>query len=136
LKKKRERKSNSFQCGPVLSEKIEAAPPDQPPFDVMMIESMTYTLAKSRGLILPIRWENIPNMEKVFSSIKEMAPIKEGYGVVIGGEPIVTFYNQEKLPFKPTKWADMLRPELKGKIAIDKYYAVETLYMAAYYAWE
>jgi len=112
--------------------KIELAPENQLPWDVVMTESMEHMVLRKKNLILPIREENIPNLEKTFPAVRQMIKDLGGYGIIIGGEPIAPVYNSEKITFRPTTWADLLRPELKGKVSISKDYWVETLYQAAY----
>jgi len=115
--------------------KLQAAPADDPPFDLFQHESMTYEIARKKRLTLPLRAENIPNLKKVFPAVKRFKPMVEGYGVVIGGQPIAPLYNPDvmkKLGVKPTKWADFMRPEMKCKTAFEKDYWVFDLYTAAY----
>ena len=112
--------------------KIKAAPKNQPPWDVVMSDPMEYSVLRKADFLLPIREENVPNIKNIFPSVRKMKKYMDGYGVIVGGEPTIPMFNPHCLTFKPTSWKDFLRPELKGKISINKYWWVENLYQAAY----
>jgi len=115
-----------------LYAKIKASPKNQPPWDVVMSDPMEYSVLRNAGFLLPIREENIPNIKNIFPSVRKSKKYMDGYGVIVGGEPTIPMFNPHCLTFKPTSWKDFLRPELKGKISINKYWWVENLYQAAY----
>jgi len=111
--------------------KIKAAPADQPPYDVIMTDPMSYKVLENAKFLLKIRENNIPNIKNIFPAVRKMKYM-DGYGVIVGGEATIPMYNTKYIAFKPTSWTDFLRPELNGKISIGKDYWVENLYQAAY----
>jgi spermidine/putrescine-binding protein len=115
-----------------LVTKIIAAPPDQPPYDVLLGEGRIYTQATINKLILPLNLDKIPNHKDVWPALKKLAGYQEGYGVPYQGSPVTLAYNPNKVPFTPTLWKDFLRPEVKGKISLDQYWWLQNFYIAAY----
>lgn len=111
--------------------KIKVSPKDQPPWDVIMCDPMEYSVLRNAEFLLPIREENVPNVEKIFPAVRDMSYM-DGYGVIVGGEGTIPMYQPEVMDFTPTSWKDFLRPELKGEVTYSKSYWVETLYQAAF----
>lgn len=115
-----------------LVTKIIAAPPDQPPYDVLLGEGRIYTQARINNLILPLNLDNIPNHKDVFPALKKLPGYRDGYGVPYQGSPVSIAYLTKKVPFTPNSWKDYLRPEVKGKISLDRNWWYENFYVAAY----
>ncbi len=115
-----------------LVTKIIAAPPDQPPYDVLLGEGRIYTQARINNLILPINFDNVPNHKDIFPALKRYSGYQERYGVPYQGGTVALVYLPEKVPFKPTSWKDFVRPEVKGKITFDRAWWLENFYVAAY----
>lgn len=111
--------------------KIKVSPKDQPPWDVIMCDPMEYSVLRKAEFLLPIREENVPNMDKIFPAVRNM-DYMDGYGVIVGGEGTVPMYQPKVMDFTPTSWKDFLRPELKNEVTFSKTYWVETLYQAAF----
>lgn len=114
-----------------VTSKILAAPADNPPYDVIFGESMVYSMARANDLLLPVRPGNVPNLADVWVPCKTMPAVAEGYGVPFDFGHNVMVYIPANLGFELTSWTDLLRPELKGKVALSRNYWVENLYMAA-----
>ena len=115
-----------------LVTKIIAAPPDQPPYDVLLGEGRIYTQARINDLILPLNLENIPNHKDIFPALKRYSGYQERYGVPYQGGTVALVYLPAKVPFTPTSWKDFTRPEVKGKITFDRAWWLENFYVAAY----
>ncbi len=111
--------------------KIKASPEDQPPYDVFMADGWNYIAAMNIERLLPIRKENIPNAKDIFPELLKRAPWVKGYGVPFDGGLYVPVYNPNEIEFTPTSWKDLLRPELDGRLTMDKtfYYG---LYASAF----
>lgn len=115
-----------------LVTKIIAAPPDQPPYDVLLGEGRIYTQARANNLILPLNLGNIPNHKDIWPALMKLEGYREGYGVPYQGAPVALVYMTKKVPFTPTSWRDFTRPEVKGKVALDRAWWLENFYLAAY----
>ncbi len=114
-----------------VTAKVLAAPADNPPYDIIFGESMVYTMARANNLVLPIRAENVPNLGSVWEPIKRVPAVAEGYGVPFDFGHNVMVAIPANLGFGLASWKDLLRPELRGKVALSRNYWVENLYMAA-----
>jgi len=115
-----------------LVTKIIAAPPDNPPYDVLLGEGRIYTQARINNLILKLNLDNIPNHKDIYTALKKMPGYKAGYGVPYQGSPVAIVYLYKKVPFTPDSWNDYLRPEVKGKISLDRAWWFENFFVAAY----
>ena len=115
-----------------LVTKIMAAPADQPPYDVLLGEGRIYTQAKINNLILPINFDNIPNHKDIFPALKKLKGYRERNGIPYQGSPVALVYLPGKVPFKPTSWSDLTRPEVKGRVCLDRAWWLENFYLAAY----
>ncbi|MBM7871186.1 putative spermidine/putrescine transport system substrate-binding protein [Clostridium pascui] len=69
-----------------------------------------------QGLFEKINTENIPNLNNVYDLAK--APQGEGYGPAYTINSLGIVYDPEVIKTPITSWADLWKPELKGKIAI------------------
>jgi spermidine/putrescine-binding protein len=115
-----------------LVTKIIAAPPDQPPYDVLLGEGRIYTQARINNLILPINFDNIPNHKDIWPSLKKYPGYRDKYGVPYQGAVVGLNYLPKKVPFTPTAWKDFTKPEVKGKVCLDRAWWLENFYLAAY----
>ncbi len=114
-----------------VTAKVLASPDDNPPYDIIFGESMVYTMSRANDLILPLRPENVPNVENVWEPIKELPAVADRYGAPFDFGHNVMVLIPANLGFELGSWKDLLRPELRGKVALSKNYWVENLYMAA-----
>jgi spermidine/putrescine-binding protein len=100
---------------------ILAAPPDDPPVDVTLAADADYVLGVERKLWQPIRYANVPNAGKIFPITKKLSPTTE-FGIPFDVGIHVLMYRKDKISKAPTSWADLMRDEFKGKIAIERWY--------------
>ncbi|MCF8070658.1 MAG: extracellular solute-binding protein [Desulfobacterales bacterium] len=101
---------------------IIAAPENDPPLDVTITADSDYLLGVKRKLWLPIRYENVPNADKIFDIIKdEMSPTTE-YGVPFDVGIHVLMYRKDLVKTPPASWKDLFADEYKGKIAIERWF--------------
>jgi spermidine/putrescine-binding protein len=115
-----------------LVAKIIASPPDQPPYDVLLGEGRLYTQARMNNLVLPINFDNIPNHKDIWPTLKNYDGYRDRYGVPYQGSPAGLIYSTKRTPFTPTLWKDFTRPEVKGKISLDRAWWYENFYLTAY----
>ncbi len=91
--------------------KVSAAR-SNPPLDVMMLDPGPSLTAAAQDLIVPFPAEN----SKHFADIHPAA--KSGLGVAPCFQVIGIAYNPERVKTPPTSWADMWKPEYKGRVGI------------------
>jgi len=91
--------------------KIRSAPEDEPPFDVTITEGYFYLLGRNDDLFLPVRTENVPNLEEVIDYYREFRTTE--FGVPVDGAPTTLIYRDDK-DFKPTTWADLASNEVSN----------------------
>ncbi len=101
---------------------IIAAPEDQPPLDVAETADADYLVGVKRKLWLPLRYENIPNIDNVHPYVKDqMSPTLE-YGVPFDLGVHVLMYRKDLVKQAPQSWEDLFRDEFKGKIGIERWF--------------
>lgn len=101
---------------------IIAAPEDQPPLDVAETADADYLVGVKRELWLPLRYENIPNIDNVYPYVKnEMSPTIE-YGVPFDVGMHILLYRKDLVEQAPQSWEDLFRDEFKGKIGIERWF--------------
>lgn len=83
--------------------------------DVIELSQVTATEGAQKGLFQEIDYSKIPNIEYQIDVAKEL---NTGYGPAYTVNALGIIYDKEALGFEITCWADLWKPELKGKIAI------------------
>lgn len=102
--------------------KILAAPPTDPPFDLTIGEGYTQIYGIQKHLWLPVNYDNVPRIKDVYPwYLSDPAHDAEStsWGVPFGYAYEVIGYNKERVPFTPTSWADLWRPEVQGRLGMD-----------------
>jgi spermidine/putrescine-binding protein len=115
-----------------LVTKIIAAPPDRPPYDVLLGEGRLYTQARMNNLILPLDLNNIPRHKDIYTALKKMPGYQAGYGVPYQGSPVAIVYRPDDVPFTPDSWQDFVRKEVRGHLCLDRNWWFENFFIAAY----
>lgn len=100
-----------------LLSKIQAAPKDNPPYDVTIADGITYYQGKSAELFLPVRYDNVPNYDGVYPYLKKIRDENNKYGVPVDGEPLAMPYRAD-MDFNPSTWSDLKKDSAK-KITLD-----------------
>ena len=98
---------------------IRSAPEDEPPFDVTITEGYFYLLGRADDLFLPVRSENVPNMDEVIDYYTDFRTTE--FGVPIDGAPTTLIYRNDQ-EFEPSEWADLASDTVQNSngIGIDK----------------
>ncbi|MBB6646717.1 extracellular solute-binding protein [Halobellus ruber] len=98
---------------------IRSAPEDQPPFDVTITEGYFYLLGRADDLFLPVRSENVPNLDNVIDYYTDFRTTE--FGVPIDGAPTTMIYRNDG-DFEPNSWADLASDTVQNSagIGIDK----------------
>jgi spermidine/putrescine-binding protein len=112
--------------------KIKSSPADAPPYDVLAGELFIYTQAKEADILEPLRFDKLPNTKHLYPASRETIPYKDGTGVPTFGGWTALAYNENAMPFEPKSWADLLRPEMKGKVSLPRIYWAEDLWVSQY----
>ena len=101
---------------------IIAAPADDPPLDVAETADSDYWLGVQRKLWLPIRYENVPNYDKLFDYVKNTLSPTTEFGVPFDAGINGLVYRKDLVKTPPTTWKDYLKPEYKGKISVEQWF--------------
>ena len=89
---------------------IRQAPDDDPPYDVTVTEGQFYHMGRDEELFLPIRTENVPNLEETIDYYTEFRTTE--YGMPVDGAPCTIIYREE-LDLEPDSWGDFGAPEIE-----------------------
>jgi len=98
---------------------IRSAPEDEPPFDVTITEGYFYLLGRADDLFLPVRSENVPNMDGVIDYYTDFRTTE--FGVPVDGAPTTIIYRNDR-DFKPSEWPDLASDTVQNSngVGIDK----------------
>ena len=98
---------------------IRSAPEDEPPFDVTITEGYFYLLGRADDLFLPVRSENVPNMDGVIDYYTDFRTTE--FGVPVDGAPTTIIYRNDR-DFEPSEWSDLASDTVQSSngVGIDK----------------
>lgn len=88
---------------------------DNSDVDVIELSQVTASQGIRDGLFQEIDYSKIPNIEEQVDVAKEL---NKGYGPAYTVNALGIIYDKEAVGFEITSWADLWKPELKGKVAI------------------
>jgi spermidine/putrescine transport system substrate-binding protein len=108
--------------------KIKAAPEDSPPYDVTISDGYFYSQGRAEDLFMPVRYENVPNIDEVWEYLREFRPKK--YGVPVDGQPLSISYSND-LENPPSTWWDL---EPDQKLAMDGGFYIYSAQIGAFLA--
>jgi spermidine/putrescine-binding protein len=107
--------------------KLKAAPPNDPPFDLMVTDATQGYPAAREGLFAKIDLANVPNHQRLAPSALDNWVFKDGHGITYPDSVMTLAYNKKRAGEAPVRWADLLRPDLVGKIGL-----YSSFYMSLY----
>jgi putative spermidine/putrescine transport system substrate-binding protein len=107
--------------------KLKASPPGQPCFDLVLTDATQGYPAIKEGMFQKIDMTRIPNREKVCPAVLDNWVYKDGYGITFPDSVMTLAYHKELTPFTPARWDDLLRDEVRGKVAL-----YNSFYMSLY----
>jgi spermidine/putrescine-binding protein len=107
--------------------KLKAAPPNDPPFDLMVTDATQGYPAAREGLFAKIDLANVPNHQRLAPSALDNWVFKDGHGITYPDSVMTLAYNKKRAGEAPVRWADLLRPDLAGKIGL-----YSSFYMSLY----
>jgi putative spermidine/putrescine transport system substrate-binding protein len=99
--------------------KIKASNGKNPSYDILILQPDTIQRAMSANLLQPLDTKNVPNLADLYPSVQQRFT-KDGAAYAAGFSmgQLGIAYREDLVPVKPTKWADLWRPEYKGHVAI------------------
>jgi spermidine/putrescine-binding protein len=83
-------------------------------FDVAYMDSQIVKQAKAEGLLQPLEPAKIAGWNDLYDASRD----KDGYWVSMMFAGTIITYNTNLVKTPPTSWADLWKPEWKGKLAI------------------
>jgi putative spermidine/putrescine transport system substrate-binding protein len=107
--------------------KLKTAPADDPPFDLMITDATQGYPAARDGLFAPIDFANVPNVTALAPAALEPWVFREKFGLPYPDAVMTLAYHKSAAGEPPSRWADLLRPDLDGKIGLYK-----SFYMSLY----
>jgi putative spermidine/putrescine transport system substrate-binding protein len=106
--------------------KLKTAPADDPPFDIMITDATQGYPAARDGLFAPINFANVPSVSGLSPAALEPWVYRDKLGLPYPDSVMtLAFHRAAGEPL--TRWADLLRPDLSGKIGL-----YNSFYMSLY----
>lgn len=102
--------------------KIQAAPEDNPPYDLTVADEYTSLTGLAEGVFLPTDANKVPNLAEVFPWFYETRPeTAQGFGAPFsgGGNHLLV---RSSTGLKPESWATLWDPAASGRVTLDKGY--------------
>jgi len=87
---------------------------DNPPFDMLMADSPGLPDLIAAQIIEPVTVKEVPNISKLLPKVREFGD----YGIPYLTNAIVLTYNTKLVKQPITSFADLARPDLKGKVGM------------------
>jgi putative spermidine/putrescine transport system substrate-binding protein len=100
---------------------------DNPEIDVFMFDTPIALIGAKEGLLETLDPARIPNLNNVY----EFAMDKTRQHVAVYAVSVFLGYNTQFVKQKPTAWADLWRPEYKGKILVPNISQITGAYFLA-----
>jgi spermidine/putrescine-binding protein len=107
--------------------KLKAAPPDDPPFDLVITDATQGYPAVKDGLFRQLDLGNIPNHKNLVPAALDNRVVKDRYGVTYPDSVMTLAFHKTAVPDAPARWADLLRPDLAGRLGL-----YNSFYMSLY----
>ncbi len=107
--------------------KLKLSPRGKPAFDLMVSDATEGYPAIREGLFQKIDFDRVPNVRNLSACVRENWVYRDGYGVTYPSSEMTLAYHRELAPFRPRRWNDLLRPEVKGKVSL-----YNSFYMSLY----
>jgi spermidine/putrescine-binding protein len=111
--------------------KLKTAPADDPPFDLMITDATQGYPAAKEGLFATIDFANVPSHKALAAPALEPWVYREGFGLPYPDSVMTLAFNKQLVPDAPTRWRDLLRPALAGKIGLYNHFYMSLFTFAA-----
>ncbi len=107
--------------------KLKASPKGKLAFDLLITDATQGYPAAREGLFGKINLDNIPNYKNLTPAVLDNWVFKEGHGVTFPDSVMTLAYRPDSIGFAPSRWDDLLRDDVRGKIAL-----YDSFYMSLY----
>jgi spermidine/putrescine-binding protein len=98
--------------------KLKAAPAGNPPYDLVVTDATQGYPAIKEGLFRQLDLGRIPNHKNLTPTVLDNHVFRERYGITYPNSVMTLAYHKELAKPAPETWADLLRPDLAGRIAL------------------
>jgi len=107
--------------------KLKTAPPQDPPFDLMITDATQGYPAAKDGMFARIDFKNVPNHQKLAPESLNNWLFRDGLGLPYPDSVMTLAYDKRQVTSAPSGWSALLQPELDGKLAL-----YSSFYMSLY----
>lgn len=111
--------------------KLKTAPADDPPFDLMITDATQGYPAAKEGLFAEINLENVPHHQDLAPASLDHWVFQKRLGLVYPDSVMTLAYHKTTLAEAPTRWADLLRDDLSGRIGLYNHFYMSLFTFAA-----
>ena len=111
--------------------KLKAAPESDPPFDLMITDATQGYPAAREGLFATLDLTRIPNHKSLVPASLDNWIFREGHGLPYPDSVMTLAYNRKSIIEPPRGWAELLRPDLAGKIGLYNHFYMSLFTFAA-----
>src|SRR5262249_49178242 len=96
--------------------KLKAAPPNDPPFDLMITDATQGYPAAKDGLFAELDLDNVPNWKRMAPAALDNWIFRDRYGLTYPDSVMTLAYNRKRVKRAPARWADLVGKGLSGKV--------------------
>jgi spermidine/putrescine-binding protein len=107
--------------------KLKASPPDRPAYDLVVTDATQGYPAIKEGMFQKLDLANIPNHKLLAPAVLDNWVFKDGYAIPYPDAVMTLAYHKALVPFTPSRWSDLLRDEVRGKVSL-----YNSFYMSLY----
>ena len=111
--------------------KLKTAPANDPPFDLMITDATQGYPAAKDGLFAQIDLNNVPNHTSLAAAALEPWVFRDRVGVPYPDSVMTLAYHKKLMPEPPTRWADLLRTDIAGKLGLYNHFYMSLFTFAA-----
>lgn len=98
--------------------KLKASPPGQPAYDLVITDATQGYPAIKDGLFAQLNLANVPNHKNLAPSALDNRVFRDRYALPYPDAVMTLAYERTLARPAPTTWGDLLRDDLRGKIAL------------------
>jgi spermidine/putrescine-binding protein len=107
--------------------KLKASPKGKPAFDLVVTDATQGYPAIREGLFQKLDMGRIPNRLNLAPAVLDNWVYRDGYGITFPDSVMTLAYHKDLLKFTPAGWDDLLRDEVRGRVAL-----YNSFYMSLY----
>jgi spermidine/putrescine-binding protein len=106
---------------------LKQSPKGQPPYDLMIVDATEGYPAVRDGLFQQIDPARLPNVAKLTPTVLDNWVYRDRYGVTFPDSVQTLAYRKDAIDFVPKTWDDLLRDDVRGRVAL-----YSSFYMSLY----